>query len=228
MQSNRLLARLPTPIPTFVLDPGSQCAELHQSDEEPHLLTKLFRTMNPIGNSKLIGLFLAFVLSAFSAGCVGVSVVNSHGYKAGIEQLGDLRIYPHIQGRIKASENSPVVAYGFQGPPYRAGVKVIDLSGRSITLTLQDLTLRYADSRALIFQSSKPEVTFFGPQEKGYITAECHYNVGDIINPKDSREIRLDADIEIVSQGNTVRHRVSAILVPSNQAGVGVLEPIHH
>ena len=184
--------------------------------------------INHTGNSKPIGMLLAIILSAFATGCAGVSVVDSHGYKAGIEHLGDLRIYPHIQGRIKASERSSVVAYGFQGPPYRAGVKVIDLSGRSITLTLQDLTLRYADSKALIFQSSRPEVAFFGPQEKGYITAECHYNVGDIINPKDSREIRLDADIEIVAQGNTVRHRISAILVPSNQAGVGIFEPIRH
>ena len=171
---------------------------------------------------------LAIILSAFATGCVGVSVVDSHGYTASAERLGDFRIYPRIQGHIKASERSPVVAYGFQGPPYLAGVRVIDLDGRSITLALQDLTLRYVDSNAIIFRSGEPKLTFFGTQEEGFLTAECHYNIGDIIDPKDSREIRLDADIEIVAQGNTVKHRVTAILVPSNQAGVGILEPIRH
>ena len=162
--------------------------------------------------------------------CVGLSVHKQNGYTSdSFTQLDDIWFESKIQGSGPAADLLPFVSYGFEGPPFKAGIKAVDSSGLSEELIITSLVLKYADTNEEIFSSHKrisSEFKKYSGSEPPK-SAEVYFSINKLVNPKDGRVIILSMNFQIKDELKTLRRTISNRFEPRNSSGVDAFTFIH-
>ena len=174
---------------------------------------------------------MALTAALFSAvSCLGLSAYKQSGYTSdSFTQVGDIWFQSKIQGRGSAATAIPLFSYGFEGSPYKAGVKVVDSTGLSTNLVINSLTLTYADSKKIIFSSDHRLVSSFrrysGSEPPK--SAEAYYSIKSLVNPKDKRPIVLTATFSLQNAQGSVVRTISDTFTPRVVSDIETFSIIH-
>lgn len=167
------------------------------------------------------GLLLSGAL--LGSACVAV---NTKGYNSSTSiHEGEVRLYPIVSGKGRAKDIVPLAAYAFEGPPYRAGVKVVDHGGTCSQLQLNRIVLSYIDSGEVLFSSSDRVVTEFATWEGGGASqsAFSSHDLGRRLDPANAREISMEVEVEVFENGRAREYKIETTFRPSTESGLHFL-----
>lgn len=173
---------------------------------------------------------LLLVTTCLSVSCIGLSAHKQSGYRSdSFTQTEDNWFHTKIQGTGPAINLIPLASLDVEGPPFKVGVTYVDYTGRSDELIMTSLTLAYADSREIIFSSSKNLISKFKRYDgmEPPKRAEVFHSIGDLVDPRNHRVIVLETTFLVRGEQGSITRSVSNEFTPVTTSGVDTFTLIH-
>jgi hypothetical protein len=177
----------------------------------------------------VIALVAAAIASVVSSLC-GCSVAlltisDAHQYFApdNAKIVNGMWVHPLISGRRRFFCLPPLIGYQSEGPPYSAGISVVDYDNQNLCTKVEitGLVLIHDGVEHLLVGDGSVVSSDFDQYIEGvlHMKADCVTRMGDAVSPENRSPIVVRAKFSIYTQHGPITESIDATVMPSHNTG---------